>query len=378
VGGLVLSFDFSLVPGLGEFLVTVGKDGLFFDERLVVRGDVSDGGVEAHSVVVRLFTGNPSIFRTLLGSQAMNPPSIIFYKQLGDLLLLEPAIAKLSSAYDKKVILMTRKEYAPLVFLMANVEISSFLPNQKVSKLISFTPTQRAALAAFLTKADSKVAVFKSLSVFRWWHRLTYTDGCLTYADSPIYRAKYFFEATPCEELQPYRPPILLSPPTSWCPSGIPESYVLVHATSAWKRKSWPIDKWAKLLDSLHWAGVGPIVCTSGMAEWERDFVRTLQSTTCASIINLAGKTDLRAYLALVARAKLVLSIDGSVSHIAAAFKRPRVTLFGPTNPAHWHYSSESAILISSRQFAKESPYSMSIIPFEVVRDAAFSLWCRK
>ena len=45
VGGLVLSFDFSSVPGLGEFLVTVGKDGLFFAEMFVLRGDVSDGGV---------------------------------------------------------------------------------------------------------------------------------------------------------------------------------------------------------------------------------------------------------------------------------------------------------------------------------------------
>ncbi len=45
VGGLVLSFDFSLVPCLGEFLVTVGKGGLFFAEKFVLRGDVSDGGV---------------------------------------------------------------------------------------------------------------------------------------------------------------------------------------------------------------------------------------------------------------------------------------------------------------------------------------------
>ena len=45
VGGLVLSFDFSLVPGLGEFLVTVGKDGLFFTEKFVLRSDISDAGV---------------------------------------------------------------------------------------------------------------------------------------------------------------------------------------------------------------------------------------------------------------------------------------------------------------------------------------------
>ena len=47
-----MSFDFSLVPGPGEFLVTVGKDGLFFAEKFVLRGDVSDGGVQAYGVIV--------------------------------------------------------------------------------------------------------------------------------------------------------------------------------------------------------------------------------------------------------------------------------------------------------------------------------------
>jgi hypothetical protein len=53
VGGLVLALDFSLSPGLSEFLVAGSKDGLFFAKKLVLGGgDVSDGGVEAHGVVV--------------------------------------------------------------------------------------------------------------------------------------------------------------------------------------------------------------------------------------------------------------------------------------------------------------------------------------
>jgi len=43
VGRLILSFDFSFVPGLGEFLVTIGKDGPVVAEKFVLRGDVSDG-----------------------------------------------------------------------------------------------------------------------------------------------------------------------------------------------------------------------------------------------------------------------------------------------------------------------------------------------
>jgi hypothetical protein len=35
VGRLVLAFDFSFSPSLGEFLVAGGKNGLFFAKKLV-------------------------------------------------------------------------------------------------------------------------------------------------------------------------------------------------------------------------------------------------------------------------------------------------------------------------------------------------------
>lgn len=308
----------------------------------------------------------------------INSPAVIFYKQLGDVLLLEPALAKLAAAYQRKVILHTRNDFAPLVELMENVKIAGFPAMEKVSKLISFNPTQRAALTALLMNAESKVAVFKSPSIIRWWHHLAYTDGCLWHADSLIYRPRYFFDATPCEAVQPYRPPQLLPPPEDWFPSNIPSRYVLLHGTSAWKRKSWPAEKWAKVLDQLHDAGIGPFVCTSGSAYWELNFIQELERSTQASILNLAGQTDLKAYLALVAKAKMVLCIDGSVTHIAAAFRRPCVTLFGPTNPVHWHSPSEHTELVSARQFTNEAPYSMSDIPIDAVVKSALNLWAQE
>jgi hypothetical protein len=39
VGGLVLALDFSLSPGLSEFLVAGSKDGLFFAKKLVLGGN---------------------------------------------------------------------------------------------------------------------------------------------------------------------------------------------------------------------------------------------------------------------------------------------------------------------------------------------------
>jgi ADP-heptose:LPS heptosyltransferase len=50
----------------------------------------------------------------------------------------------------------------------------------------------------------------------------------------------------------------------------------------------------------------------------------------------LAGRTDLLALAALVASARLLLSPDTGVAHLATAFGTPSVVLFGPTPPALW------------------------------------------
>ena len=66
--------------------------------------------------------------------------------------------------------------------------------------------------------------------------------------------------------------------------------------------------------------------------------------------VNLAGKTDLLALAAVVERAALVVSCDTAMVHLAAAFRRPQVALFGPTNPFHWRPRHEAALVISAAQ----------------------------
>ncbi|WP_018503902.1 glycosyltransferase family 9 protein [Parafrankia discariae] len=50
----------------------------------------------------------------------------------------------------------------------------------------------------------------------------------------------------------------------------------------------------------------------------------------------LAGRLDLVALCALVARSHLVLSADTGVAHLATAYRKPSVVLFGPVSPAEW------------------------------------------
>ena len=42
------------------------------------------------------------------------------------------------------------------------------------------------------------------------------------------------------------------------------------------------------------------------------------------------------------------MSCDTAAVHLAAAFQRPQVALFGPTNPFHWRPRHERAAVISA------------------------------
>lgn len=53
-------------------------------------------------------------------------------------------------------------------------------------------------------------------------------------------------------------------------------------------------------------------------------------------IINVGGKTNLMELFALVKQVSLLISVDGSLPHIAAALDVPSITLYGPGYPEIW------------------------------------------
>jgi ADP-heptose:LPS heptosyltransferase len=68
------------------------------------------------------------------------------------------------------------------------------------------------------------------------------------------------------------------------------------------------------------------------------------------AVANLAGKTDLLTLAAVVESAALVVSCDTAMVHLAAAFRRPQVALFGPTNPFHWRPRHDAVRVVSAAQ----------------------------
>ena len=55
----------------------------------------------------------------------------------------------------------------------------------------------------------------------------------------------------------------------------------------------------------------------------------------CPNALNLAGKTNLRQALSIIAAGKHVVSNDSGLMHVAAAFGVPQVAVFGSSSPLH-------------------------------------------
>ncbi|MGY1834676.1 glycosyltransferase family 9 protein [Blastococcus sp. SYSU DS0510] len=108
----------------------------------------------------------------------------------------------------------------------------------------------------------------------------------------------------------------------------------VVHPGAAFPGRRWPAERFAAV--ARHLADGGHDVrITGGPAE-----VELARSVAAAAGLPetavLAGRTTSTELAAVVAAAGLVVCGDTGVAHLATAYRRPSVVLFGPVSPALW------------------------------------------
>src|SRR4051812_43088327 len=108
----------------------------------------------------------------------------------------------------------------------------------------------------------------------------------------------------------------------------------VIHPGAASPARRWPPDRWAKVATAERAAGRRVVITGSpaeaGLAR------RVAREAGLDGWAVLAGRTDLRELAEVVAGAGAVVAGDTGVAHLATAFGKPSVTLFGPTPPALW------------------------------------------
>jgi ADP-heptose:LPS heptosyltransferase len=112
------------------------------------------------------------------------------------------------------------------------------------------------------------------------------------------------------------------------------ERAVLVHPGAAQPSRRWPAQRWADVVRGLVERGAD--VHLTGGPDEQALAEEVAERAGVGPERVLAGRTDLLALAAAVASARLLVSVDTGVAHLATAFGTPSVVLFGPTPPALW------------------------------------------
>jgi len=112
------------------------------------------------------------------------------------------------------------------------------------------------------------------------------------------------------------------------------DSASVVHPGAAYPGRRWPPERFAAV--ARHLAEAGHYVrITGGPAE-----VELARRVAAAAGLRpgavLAGRTSTVELAAVVAAARVVVSGDTGIAHLASAYRRPSVVLFGPVSPQLW------------------------------------------
>ena len=119
---------------------------------------------------------------------------------------------------------------------------------------------------------------------------------------------------------------------TSFSAANLPTShqagFVAFVIGASYFNKKMPIDKWIQLAAKIKM----PIVLIGGK---EDEMAATsIATSNSIGIYNACGKYSIQESASILQMSKLVVSHDTGFLHIAAAFKKPTITIWGATSPA--------------------------------------------
>jgi ADP-heptose:LPS heptosyltransferase len=164
--------------------------------------------------------------------------------------------------------------------------------------------------------------------------------------------------------------------------------YAVIHAWPGGAMshlKQWPSERWVRLIeDFADWGLI--TVLTGGPSDRScNDALIELAPCSARGFVRNAAGATLQETAGMLAQARLVVSVNTGVMHMAAALGAPLVSLHGPTSSKRWGPISKNAVVVDSPldgcgylNLGWERPSRplscMKCIRYEVVRDASRAL----
>jgi len=122
------------------------------------------------------------------------------------------------------------------------------------------------------------------------------------------------------------------------------QPYIACILGSSWDSKDWPVEGYEGLLREM------PGSCVVLLSDRSKvEMAAALEQVPSkATVINLAGKTNLTELVAVIQGARVCVGPDSGPGHIAGAVGTPHITLFGPTPSLRNSPRGSEALAISS------------------------------
>lgn len=274
-------------------------------------------------------------------------------KRIGDLVLTTPALAALKEGIPgAEVVLAVHSSTSSLLPAISSADSTvvfgpgrGWTPWQQVltggfDVVLDFTGTDRSALATFLARAKRTIT-------FDWVRKkrlraLMYREFVASSVRDRHTVDHYLDLLRPLGVDREGLSPSLSVPATE------ENDYVVLHPGTARPEKFWLADRWAEVGRHLIEQHGLRVVITTGKDPAELAHVQAIQSAISNPKSETAQTATLCDFTTLLGGAKIVVSCDTAAVHIAAAFGRPQIALFGPTNPYHWRPRHEQARVISA------------------------------
>jgi ADP-heptose:LPS heptosyltransferase len=138
---------------------------------------------------------------------------------------------------------------------------------------------------------------------------------------------------------------------------GVNGDFALLHPGTASTEKYWLPERWAEVILHLQRQHKLPCVLTGGPDAEEQSHLREIRTALAMlgdgplpePFVILAGQLDLTLLTALTAQCRIAICCDTAVMHMASAFRRPQVSLFGPTNPFEWRPRHPNSLVVTAQ-----------------------------
>ena len=278
-------------------------------------------------------------------------------KQIGDMILTVPALQVLRRVRpDAHISLVVKGQSAPLGPCIPyvdevlvhranrpNLRLWRRLVTRRYDYSLDFNGTDRAALITTLAKARERITYAKHAQRFPRTKIFT----CLN--ETPVsaqHTIDYFIALLGSLGIEGERAGLTLNMPDGPADetmdllqsSGCKEPCAVIHPGTAWEEKYWEPERWGRIIDELALQRGYSVVITGGMDPREKIHIsRILHSAVAGDrVLDLSGKLSLLESAAVISHCHLALGVDTAAMHMASAFHRPQVVLFGPTNPFRW------------------------------------------